>query len=545
MSDRSDHEVHQDETSEADHQNTILAPVIYPEISDLEIHHLIGKGGSGTVYKGSQPFLNRDVAIKLLNADLADETFTKRFHREAQILARLTHPNIVTCYQAGMSIETQKFHSAPFIAMEYINGPTLLDWIQKTGKLDESLALDICADIASALNYALQQNIIHRDVKAENILLKPLSDNQEPSDDGGLFQFTPKLADLGIARTCLADNSDNLTIAGYMIGTPSSMAPEQFNEPDKVDFKADIYGLGCVLFHMLAGKKPFQGKNLTELVISKNSDEKMNPITFQPTLDKELAALVSSMLSKDKEKRPSYTDLINKCQTISNRLKSQNKPRKKGKYFLLVSILIIAGSGASLLFWQSVRQFESPTPYSNIPASKEAHKPALTAPSIHSDPAVAKDPIQPQTSVKKYQLNISYFDKQEPLLSPGESYHILIESEQDVFVHCYFKDQKGDIVRFFPNRFQENTLVSASSPLKLPGEMPFELNASQEGVTELISCFAFDKDITPKMSDKLFGTDFEKLPFSSLEQLRSTYISTGNNILNEQSIELKVGKKTD
>lgn len=521
------------------YNTAVMESISYPEITGLEIHHIIGKGGSGTVYKGCQPYLHRDVAIKVLHIAQDDDTFIKRFHREAQILARLNHANIVACYQAGITDNTPSSYSMPYIAMEYINGPSLLELISKNGKLNQVQALSIGRDIASALNYVLKKNIIHRDIKAENILLKPLKEKKELRSTAGSFHFTPKLADLGIARTCRSDHSEDLTASGFLIGTPSSMAPEQFNEPDNIDFKCDIYGLGCLLFHMLTGQKPYRGKNLTELIISKNSGETVNPITLEPTLDKSLASLVSSMLAKEKDDRPaSYDDILRQLQVILDRLEKQNRVRLKRKWPLIISVTFMMCLGVGLLL-VLYKPEETSEMTAGMNATQKATKAPETSLSISTKETVK---IESQTITNSEPLEISFFDKKTPLL-PGEAFQILIRPEKDAFVYCYFEDQAGDIVRFFPNRFQKNALIRANSPVTLPGQMPFNLNASQEGVTELIICFASDNDIAKNIPKNLYGTDFNVLPFSSLNQVRNLYSNISKNILHEQFLEIKVVKK--
>ncbi|MCW8932008.1 MAG: serine/threonine protein kinase, partial [Gammaproteobacteria bacterium] len=347
---------HKQEEKKASEGKTEVFSLSYPEIPDLEVFSVLGKGGSGTVYKGQQPFLKRDVAIKVLNVThgAINEEFVERFHREAQILADLIHPNIVSCFQAGMTTEASNYPISPYIVMEFVEGPSLQDWIKKVGVVDQITALSIIEKVASALDYAFRKSIIHRDIKAENILLKPLNTNNSLDSE---FDFVPKLADLGIARSTQKDKKSNLTVVGTMIGTPSAMAPEQFNDPDNVDFKADIYGLGCVLFHMVTGTKPYEGYNLTEMVISKNSSEVLNPKEINSKLNKKIVNLILSLMAVDKNDRPSsYENLMQQCQTVrlalnkKNNIKIHSSEKKILKWGIMISVfsLLIAALVYSL-----------------------------------------------------------------------------------------------------------------------------------------------------------------------------------------------------
>ncbi len=588
MNDTSDNENQKIDSTETDYQaeddeTRIDLRVQYPDITDLKIYQVIGKGGSGIVYKGRQLFLERDVAIKLLLINPEDEEFYKRFQREAQILAKLSHHNIVSCYQAGMTNASNNTPSAPFIAMEFINGPTLHEWIHKKGKLTSLLSLNITIYIAKALNYALQQGIIHRDIKAENILLKPLHEQQGENNEPEAFQFIPKLADLGIARTFTADRSDDLTQVGYMVGTPSSMAPEQFDDPDNIDFKADIYGLGCVLYHMLTGSKLYIGKSLTDLIISKNSDTAVNPIQQIPELDNDLVELVTSMLAKDKDNRPSYEKVIQQCQLISDRLNniSPHKTNSRSylpKIALFSTIAVIFAIVIGLFFYsdalQDMQNSQNDivvTEDQSLPASEETlireEQPIHEELPISEEIPLEKDQAQKidtipvpeaeqfeieneqasqhdkQLNVDKMSLTISYANSQQGLLQPGEAFNISVTPGKDAYIYCYYKDQSNSIIRFFPNRFNDNALVSAKYALILPGDMPFDLNANQEGISEFISCFAFDQDITGKVPADILGTDFEPLTFVSMQAIRNAFLNDGYEFLNEQTLEIKVGVK--
>jgi serine/threonine protein kinase len=224
------------------------------------------------VYEGSQGYLDRRVAVKLLAQESHGSEFTRRFQREAKILASLGHPNIVACYQAGVAPDGRCF-----LVMEFIDGPSLEGWIAKHGALPPATAARVCQAVASALAFAHGSGIIHRDVKPANVLLKSVA---ETSRDEG-FPWQPMLADLGLARIAKSSPSSakldvtpqDLTVQGTVMGSPPTMAPEQFDAPDEVDFRTDVYGLGCVLFHALTGKQAFPQGSLTSMIARKTQGD--------------------------------------------------------------------------------------------------------------------------------------------------------------------------------------------------------------------------------------------------------------------------------
>lgn len=224
-------------TLDGDVDATVEPPPEPEEIADkfpqFEITECLGRGGMGVVYKARQKSLKRWVAIKILAPErLDDDTFAERFSREAQILAVLNHPNIVTVHDFG---ETEGLF---YIVMEFVDGINLRDLL-RDGKMESAQALNIVPPICEALQYAHEKGIVHRDIKPENLLI---------DRDGRV-----KIADFGIASLVGA--------TGEKSGTPPYMAPEQGNA-DKVDHRADIYALGVVLYEMLTGDRPSSPLNL-------------------------------------------------------------------------------------------------------------------------------------------------------------------------------------------------------------------------------------------------------------------------------------------
>lgn len=203
----------------------------------LEILEFLGAGGMGAVYKARQPKLDRVVALKVLPEHLAAQPgFADRFSREARLLARLNHPNIVGVFDFGSSA------SLFYLVMEYVDGVNLRE-AMRAGRFSPTAALGLVPQICDALQYAHGEGILHRDIKPENILL----------DAKGRI----KIADFGIAK--LVQGSAELpplTVSGQAVGTPNYMAPEQLEKPNEVDQRADIYSLGVVFYEMLTGELP-------------------------------------------------------------------------------------------------------------------------------------------------------------------------------------------------------------------------------------------------------------------------------------------------
>ena len=255
------------------------------EIPGYQILDKIGKGSMGIVYKARQTSVDRIVALKvLLDALSQNKEFTKRFDREAKIAAKLSHNNIVNAIDAG------EVSGHYFFVMEYIEGENIKDMLERGKVFDEKIALKIVLAVAEALKHAHSKGLIHRDIKPENIIL---------TRDGNV-----KLADLGLARPT-ADEKWAMSEAGMAIGTPYYISPEQVRGQVDVDIRADIYGLGATLYHMVTGVVPYSGETPNE-VMKKHVDKNClltPPDHLNTKLSSGLGEVVETMMAKNRENR--------------------------------------------------------------------------------------------------------------------------------------------------------------------------------------------------------------------------------------------------
>ena len=259
--------------------------------SRYEILSLVGEGGFAAVYKARDLELGRNVAIKLLKSQAISAEDLARFKREAHLLAKLSHRNIVAVYSYDVVADT-----TPCITMEFLQGESLDSWINKRGPLDEQTCMTIFTGIADALTYAHTQGIVHRDLSSANVFIEDI--------DGSI---TAKIIDFGLSSIVNSDKQlsiDKLTATGLLVGNPAYMSPEQ-TRGEKLDSRSDIYSLGCTLYKAVTGEPPFDSSTPTGyLYLHQNEYPHTPAINWNDTKAAEkVEAILLKCLQKDPAKR--------------------------------------------------------------------------------------------------------------------------------------------------------------------------------------------------------------------------------------------------
>jgi len=234
----------------------------------------LGRGGMGTVFKAVDQTLDREVAIKVLNPDLTDESVLKRFRAEAVTLARLNHPGIATIYELHQNGDDL------LMVMEFVRGETFHDLSDRLGPLAPPQAAHLCMQVLDALAHAHRAGVVHRDLKPANVMI---------TEAGAV-----KVMDFGIARVL---GSEHYTHGGYMMGTPAYMAPEQVLGRE-IDGRADLYSVGVVLYRLLSGRLPFDADTAISMVQMQISEAPTPIVTFRPSLPQWCISVLDRALAK-------------------------------------------------------------------------------------------------------------------------------------------------------------------------------------------------------------------------------------------------------
>jgi len=318
-----------------------------PDIPGVVLTGELGRGGMGVVYCGRQVKLGRTVAVKTLGVDYRGGAIERRFLNEGKNQARLDHPNVVVCHDSGTTRAGE-----PYLVLEYVGGPNLLEWIKEHEQLELVDALNLVLVLSRALEHGLERNLVHRDVKPENVLLKPDTHARSKA-----FPFVPKLADFGLSRSEDVGASGRLTQQGEVWGSPQTMAPEQFDGFADVDHRADIYALGCVLHHVLTGKSAFRATTLAEIKKRKRDGPVPDPRELVPGLHAQTADLVVAMLAIEPDKRPhGYPALEERITGILEELQPRARVEEaRRKRFLVRVVLPLLVLTIAAVTWAIVR----------------------------------------------------------------------------------------------------------------------------------------------------------------------------------------------
>jgi len=247
------------------------------KLGDFEVKRLLGRGGMGQVYLATQISLNRPVALKVLHPHyLSKPIYLSRFEAEATAVAKLNHPNIVHVYTLGY------VDGVRYIAMEYVEGTNLREYINKKGALELPLALSIMRQAGQAIGAAGEVGLVHRDIKPENLLLTR--------------KGRAKVADFGLCRDLGADRL-HITQPGTTMGTPLYMSPEQA-QGKPLDHRSDLYSLGVTFYHMLSGEPPFRADSAVALALKHVSEQPVSLRVRRPDIPLELERLVLKLMAK-------------------------------------------------------------------------------------------------------------------------------------------------------------------------------------------------------------------------------------------------------
>lgn len=535
------------------------------QLDKYEIAGVLGRGAMGVVYAARDRRLGRQVAIKtVLTSHLEDEAtrreYSQRFEREARAIAKLNHPNIVNVYDFGESGDLA------YLVMEYLHGQELKALFDPGQPLVAAVWSPVMAGLLAALAHAHAHGVIHRDIKPSNIMLL---------EGGGV-----KLMDFGVARL---DDAGDETQVGTRIGTLSYMAPEQI-QGVAVDHRIDLFAAGVVLYQCLTGRKPFAGSEW-ELQRKIMFEAAAPPSQLNPAVSPALDAVVAQAMAKAPEQRFAHAgdflealeqalrsplsprpasaradgvdddatrvlsrgapsaDLFDVAPGDETGLRRPGAPGPQGgarpasnrpAQSPRPSVVVAGGLVVALLLGGGVWWAMTPGPQPTaLGAGATAASPAATSPAS-SAPAAAAPAAAPAPPPFELVLRTAQGDNR---FQEGEAIALRVQPQAPAHVYCFMQDEKGAILRFFPNRFRPDPAVG-SEGIELPGQMKFRITASFKGQPEAILCLAYAQPLPEGAGRVLAARDFESVPLATLDEVRNALAAASGPALAAQRLEI-------
>jgi serine/threonine protein kinase len=263
---------------------TEVRPLLQTAIAEhYALERELGRGGWATVFLARRVHTGEFVAVKVLRPEFARFVGAERFHREIALLATMQHPNILPLVESGQA------GMLPYYIMPYADGQSLRDRLVGVPQMELAEVIDVTRAIAAALDYAHARNIVHRDIKPDNVLL---------------LAGRPVVADFGIARAIVQAGGENLSSSGLIAGTPEYMSPEQARGARDLDGRSDLYSLGCMVFEMLAGEPPFRGPSVQALIARHAHAPPPALRVLRPDVPESVERAITAALSKQPVARP-------------------------------------------------------------------------------------------------------------------------------------------------------------------------------------------------------------------------------------------------
>jgi serine/threonine protein kinase len=394
-----------------------------------EVIEELGKGGMGRVYKAYDKKIKEVVALKLIRPEIsADENTIERFNNELRLARKISHKHVCRMYDVGQEGPSH------FITMEYVPGEDLKRFIRRSGQLTVGKAVSITRQICEGLAEAHDLGIIHRDLKPQNIMI----------DENG----NTRIMDFGIARFL---EGEGMTTQGVMIGTPDYMSPEQ-TELEGVDQRSDIYALGIILFEMVTGKVPFEGKTPLSVAMKHKNQDPPDPADLNTQVTADLSQVIFRCLEKEKDRRyPNVEELVADLKNIEEGLPTTQKvvPRPKPqpsdeitvtfkkKKFLIPALVVLAIFAAFLIKQiipsktaeepvQSTSESVTPPSPPAISVEKTGSLPQKSTPSLRS--LIPRD-LENVVDTSGFRGEIQWLGRALSMISPEAMKHI---NEEDL-----------------------------------------------------------------------------------------------------------------
>jgi tRNA A-37 threonylcarbamoyl transferase component Bud32 len=546
----------------------------------------LGEGGVGEVFKGVDEMLKREVAIKVLHPEFAcDPTFVARFSREARLHAKLSHPNVATVHAFLHEGDKQ------FMVMEFVAGISLDEFVRSGGPVPVARTLDIFRRALDGIEHAHRHGIVHRDIKPANIMVADNGavkvmdfgiaraiDCHEHLTRIGQVAGTAKAMSPEQIRGAEADVRSDIYSLGIVLYTMLAGRAPFEADSDLALMKAQMEQAPPPL-RALAGDVPPEVEAAVMRALQKDPSARFQTVAefsraLAPGVEAD-ASMATQRPGRQAQAAPTLSRTAMNpalghrqgqpegyaahgaaedpaaAATLVRPLPAATARRKlprPGRRTAGIALALAAVAAGALVLTSPTLQRAVPAagapqvvaPQPAAPAARDAAaepQPATPEAVAPAAPQTSQPPAQVATALPRT-LTIAPLGS-DGRYQPGERIRLRVATSHDAHVYCYLQDEGQRIVRFHPNRFRTSALVTAAEPLEIPGPMRFEILANTRKVTETMACFAGARDLVDQLPPQVVGTDFEKLPVTSLDEVRSAFARIGADELADASFVVR------
>ena len=507
-----------------------LAPADLPSLPGYQLLSVLGQGGMGVVYEARHLRLDRHVALKVIRAERSTPDLCDRFQTEARAVARLNHPHIVQVYEVGEYQPTPAARAVPYLALEFVSGGSLEKRLDDK-PMPPKEAARLVRILARAMHHVHERDLIHRDLKPDNILLAP------PGDEAGMntSMGCPKITDFGLARVSQGEGG---TVPGMLMGTPAYMSPEQA-DGKQVGPPTDIHALGAILYRVLTGRPPFQSDSLSRLLYLVAQEAPKPPRALDASIPPQLEAICLRCLAKDPDDRPTASALAAELDRFLGGTLTPTEitprprltPRVSRRGFLAGAAALVVAGALGVGYWAT------------RPKPDPVIEPPPPLPPLKGSIDVMMS--RPGDSIRQ---GIGLHDPGTRPLKKGDEVRVLVDLNRPAYVYVLWIDTNGEVQPVYPwlgGKWDKRGPEKTTAKLRLPDQAGvwnmWKIDPGPPGL-ETLFMLCLEKPLPEDIDLQMILKDLGPQKTTGVDAGAVAWFENGNVVRDEPNRAASLGK---